>query len=891
MPLTAGQSLSFYEIIGPLGAGAMGEVYRARDTRLERDVALKVLPEELAGDEERLRRFEREAKTLASLNHPNVAQVFGIDQVGDTCFMAMELVPGEDLAARLSRGALPVDEVLDVCQQIAEGVEAAHEAGVIHRDLKPANVVITPEGKVKVLDFGLAKPAGDGAGGSSTTDSALTTEEGRLLGTPTYMAPEQARGKPIDKRVDVWAFGCVLYECLTGRRAFAGETMGDVLAAVLERNPDWSAPPSSTPSRLRELLERCLRKDPQRRLRDVGDARILLEELGSGTLPLSAEAEDPRGGRRLLPLLAVTTIAATAAAVWFWQSGAGGGRPRLVAVNPLATSPVWTASVSWSPRGESIAYAEMTKRGLDIFVKPTVGGTPDLRVSTPGDDVGARYSPDGRTLAFVTSSQPGFPVCLIDAQGDGQARLLIETGQPGLVLAQACYSLGDRPWSLDGSALLVTLAGSDERSAIHRVDVETGQKEQLTFPAAGEEDFAASLSFDGERIVFHRSANGGGDLWMMPASGGEPTPLLVDQPASYTPAWRPDDRRVVFIRSTRGGYYDLWEIDTETHELRQITFETRRIWNCSVAEDDRIGFASAEHDTFLHSVGRSGGGELTRINAHSGDNFGPRPAPDGVSVAYHSNRTGNPEIWLVNLVDGRESQLTDNPAADLYPDWSPSGEEIVFVSNENGPFQVFVLDVERRTRRLLVDKSLSVHGSNLINASIFARWSPGKEDSKIAFIVSGDGGYTLWTVRPDGSELQKVLDDVYGFDWYLDSRRGLLTRQRDDYETDLIAVNLVTGESRVLATIAHTELDVAPDGTAVSFCSGPGHMSMEVYLLELAPPSDPDGLPTAMGEPVRRTDGEGHAHAHNGGWMPDSQALVFTLDEDYGDVFEIIEQQ
>ena len=206
MPLSPGHTLSHYEILAPLGAGAMGEVYRARDTRLDREVALKVLPEDLADDEERLRRFEREAKTLASLNHPNVAQVFGIDQVGDTCFIAMELVPGEDLAARLSHDALPLAETLDVCRQIAEGVEAAHEAGVIHRDLKPANVVITPDGKVKVLDFGLSKPIEDG-GASSTTDSVLSTEEGRLLGTPTYMAPEQVRGKSIDKRVDVWAFG------------------------------------------------------------------------------------------------------------------------------------------------------------------------------------------------------------------------------------------------------------------------------------------------------------------------------------------------------------------------------------------------------------------------------------------------------------------------------------------------------------------------------------------------------------------------------------------------------------------------------------------------------------------------------------------------------------
>jgi Tol biopolymer transport system component len=284
-----------------------------------------------------------------------------------------------------------------------------------------------------------------------------------------------------------------------------------------------------------------------------------------------------------------------------------------------------------------------------------------------------------------------------------------------------------------------------------------------------------------------------------------------------------------------------------------------------------------------------GDAALQLVNAHTGDNFGARPSPKGGKIAYHSNRTGDPELWLLDTGGGPESRLTKAPSSELYPDWSPDGEQLAFVSDAEGPFQVYVLDIESGTHRLLVDKPLSIHGSNIINASIFARWSPDPEDLRIAFIVSSDLGHALWTVRPDGSELEHALDDVYGFDWYLDSRRGLITRQRDDGRTDLLAVHLESGDTRLLATLPHTELAVAPDGTAVSFCSGPGHLRMDLYVLELEVPADAEGLPAARGDAVRRTDGEGRWHAHNGGWFSDSRTLVFTRDEDYGDVYELIE--
>ncbi|HQQ76476.1 MAG TPA: serine/threonine-protein kinase, partial [Thermoanaerobaculia bacterium] len=297
MTLEPGTRLGPYEVSSPLGAGGMGEVYRARDPRLARDVAIKVLPEEFFEGEERRVRFEREARTLASLNHPGIAAIYSFEEIPSSSssssatrhILVMELVDGEDLAQRLGRGAIPVDEALAIARQIAEGLEAAHEKGIVHRDLKPANVKLTRDGVVKILDFGLAKAfEGDAASSSSSpsvtqspTMSRPLTEAGMILGTAAYMSPEQARGRPVDKRTDIWSFGVVLHEMLTGKRLFAGETVSDTLAAVLRQDLDLAALPAETPDRVRRLLARCLVRDPKLRLRDIGDARLELDAGGA----------------------------------------------------------------------------------------------------------------------------------------------------------------------------------------------------------------------------------------------------------------------------------------------------------------------------------------------------------------------------------------------------------------------------------------------------------------------------------------------------------------------------------------------------------------------------------------------------------------------------------
>ncbi len=339
MPLTAGTRLGPYEITAQIGVGGMGEVYRARDTKLDRDVAIKVLPASLAGDPDRIARFQREAKTLASLNHPNIAQIHGLDESKGVHALVMELVEGPTLADRITQGAIPVDEALPIAKQIAEALEAAHEQGIIHRDLKPANVKLRPDGVVKVLDFGLAKALqptdamSPGMSQAPTITTPAMTQAGMILGTAAYMSPEQARGKTIDKRADIWAFGCVLFEMLTAKRAFAGEDVTDTLAAVVRSEPPWDGLPDTVSPTLRVYLRRCLQKDPKQRVPDIAAMRLALEgafETGASQTVAPVFVPQPVVWRRALPVavaLVVGGLAVGLAAWGLWLSTA----PRTVA--------------------------------------------------------------------------------------------------------------------------------------------------------------------------------------------------------------------------------------------------------------------------------------------------------------------------------------------------------------------------------------------------------------------------------------------------------------------------------------------------------------------------------------------------------------------------------
>ena len=384
MSLQPGSRLGLYEILGTLGAGGMGEVYRARDRKLGREVAIKVLPEEFARDPARVTRFEREARMLAAVNHPTIAAIYGAEEDGDTRYIVMELVEGDTLGERLSHGALPVADALRVGAGIAEALEVAHEKGVIHRDLKPANIKLTPEGKVKVLDFGLAKAMDLPFSGDMSHSPTLVMDDSRpgdIVGTPEFMSPEQARGKETDRRTDIWAFGCILYESLTGRRAFGGETIPDALANIIGKDPDWTALPARTPQRVRDLLIRCLEKDPSQRLRDAGDARLELEAAISGMSGSgfggAAVVGAPARRRILLAAMVALALAGAAFLVWRTRTQTRDGRAR----RQLAVLPF--RNLTGSPDGE------LWGMGMVETVSARLSGLPGLQVVTPRASVEA----------------------------------------------------------------------------------------------------------------------------------------------------------------------------------------------------------------------------------------------------------------------------------------------------------------------------------------------------------------------------------------------------------------------------------------------------------------------------------------------------------------------
>jgi Tol biopolymer transport system component len=726
--------------------------------------------------------------------------------------------------------------------------------------------------------------------------AAVETEEGKILGTVAYMSPEQAEGKTVDPRSDVFSLGTILHEMATGERPFRGDTKMSTIGSILR---DVPAPVTehnrSLPRHLGRIIRRCLAKDPDRRYQTALDLRNELEELKAeidsgehAAGPGVAPSRPRRSLRSLAPIGVAAALAiATLVAITLRRDEE---RPSAEFLSRSITSTIGQeADINWSPESEFIAYGQIRSGSFDVMVQPVAGGEAVVRASGPGTETTPRWSPDGKYLAYVSSSEQGSPVFLVPPHG-GAPRKLISTNFRTLDVDMFSRSMGDRPWTADGLTLLVSRVDALGHTAIYRVNRDNGEAEQLTFPPPGSTDQGATYSFDGQQIVFQRRSDSKGALLTMPAAGGDPQGLLADGFDNLAPAWRPDDHHIVFLSNRRGeGGSDVWEIDVNSGSLRQLTFETNRVMYVSVSADDRVAYVPFWHDTFLFAVDLMTG-KRRQLTSHTKDNFGARFSPDGQTLAYHSTHTGTSEIWLHYLDGQQETRITDHESWDLYPDWSPDGRHLVFVSDrQDSRYKIFIVNSDGGGERLLIDQPISFYSPLLpVNANLVSRWSPDGE--QIAFLVGAKDSTTLWTVQADGEGARKILENATGFDWYRDNRHGLYTR-RHGSESEIVAVDLETGEEQSLFVGPLTEMDVAPDGSAVAFCSGRGHMAMGLAVLKLEPPSEPGGLPRAVGEPEYVVSTEGTWHVHNGGWSADSKSIVYTQDKDYGDIYELVERR
>ncbi len=674
MTLSPGTRLGPYEIVSPLGAGGMGEVFRARDTKLNRDVAIKVLPAAFARDSARVARFRREAQLLASLNHPHIAAIHGLEESAGVVALALELVEGEDLNERMKRGAIPVEESVAIAKQIADGLEAAHERGIVHRDLKPANLKITREGAVKILDFGLAKAyGGEGeaaAGGllsQSPTMSRQMTEAGLIIGTAPYMSPEQARGGTVDRRADIWAFGVVLFEMLTGKRLFTGETVSDTLAAVLRQEIDWKALPASTPPGLSRLLERCLDRDSKKRLRDIGEARVALEQpLGT---PENVRASS---GGRVLPW--IIALCATIAALALWAPWRAAPEPPL----PRRLSAELGAAVSLSTGLGPAAILSPDGRLLAFVATQGTEGRPQLYLrrleqldAAPLSGTEGAYdpffSPEGEWIAFFVDEKlkkipvsGGAVITLCDADGRGGS------------------------WAENG-----TIVFSDEEGlGLSRVSSAGGTPSTLTKPDPASQEQT------------HR--------WPQVLPGGKGVLLTAGNPGNFEPAslvvhsLEGDTRKLVH----RGGYHGRYLpsghlVFIHENTLFAAPFDLDRLELtgppvpalAGVAARPSNGgaqFAFSLDGTLVYQRGdidrattiqwMDGEGKHQPLRAAPGVYTGIRFSPDGGRLALSIVESMNTDVWVYEWGRDTLSRLTFDPGPDFGPVWTPDGRRIAFSS-------------------------------------------------------------------------------------------------------------------------------------------------------------------------------------------------------------------
>lgn len=762
MELARGFHVGPYEILERLGDGGMGTVYRARDPRLGRDVAIKVLRPEVMADPDRRHRFQQEAQAVSALSHPNIVTVHDIGSEGDIAYMVMELVDGRSL---IPTGGMRVSEVLRIGAQIADACARAHASQIVHRDLKPANVMLQHDGRIKVLDFGLAKLVQSPSHDDGRTLATRTTA-GTISGTVAYMSPEQAEGKPLDQRSDIFSLGVVLYELCSGVRPFRGDSQASVLAEVLRQDPTpLGELRADVPAELARLVTRCLRKDPARRVQSMADLKVALEELreeaDSGRLsaPLPAAVGARRAPRRAVLAVIGAAVAVAAVATFApWRQFAGDRTPAEASLQPvpLTSYPGLESPGSFSPDGNQVVFSwdGEARDNFDIYVK-LLGPGPPLRLTTdPLPDGGPRWSPDGRHIAFLRRIERDVvAVTLVPPLGGPERRLaLLRTRLVlGAVLTTVCWTPDSRHLFVSGSR------SPGEPNQLHRVSIDTGDIETLRTVDAVAEGYAGlDVSPDGRRLAAVRLDSTGSRRLELNTLSSDYRPQeasVLESAGTNVGAarWTADSRDLVFSISVNNPL-PLYRVHADGGKPTAMAWVGPGAYSPIVAATGgRLVFGRDSRDTNIWRVRLDESGTrslgVDQLASSSFREVFPQYSPDGQRLAFFSNRGGSVQIWTSAADGSRAVQLTslDPKATTGSPRWSPDGQRIAFDSNANGGYQIYLINADGGQPRALT----SGPTSNFIPA-----WSP---DGRWIYFSSNRGGrLEVWRMTADGSSPEQI---------------------------------------------------------------------------------------------------------------------------------------
>jgi len=857
MPLTVGDSVGPYHIVCLVGAGGMGEVFRARDTRLNRDVALKVLPDSLAGHPDRLALFRREATVLASLNHPNIASVYGLEDVGPSHALVMELVDGPTLADRLAAGPIPVSEVVPIARQIAEALEAAHDQNIVHRDLKPANVKLRPDGVVKILDFGIAKALEppSAAGGNPLASPATVTLPGVLLGTAAYMSPEQARGKVVDRRTDIWSFGTLVFEMLTGERLFSGDGVSESLSAVLTRQVDWTKLPPDTPAALARLLSRCLERDLKTRLRDIGEARIELARIATvaatpvvGALPWDLAPASPRQQPRLAyGIVAAVLLVSAIGASAFLSLGSGDSQVSRLSVTFPEASPLQLGqsapSLAFSPDGRTVVYTAVGPEGTQLWLRDLNAFTP---TPIPGSSGGrlAFFSPDGQWIGFMANGRikklpislaPPTEVCAYDGVGMGATW----TSRDEIVFATRATaktlwrvpSAGGTPVAISTEGVWYPDALPDGKAVVVTTNnpVATESTGDLAIAVVNLDDGQVTKLFDGGTYVRYSPSGHlvylrNNTLLAAPFDAKTRTagdtravvvdPLYMDQslvsgnfaisPAgalAYAPGDAQDFERTIVTLSAAGLVPLINE--RRPYGVAHVSPDGRQLAVVERAWRDRILIVDIARQSFL----RLATGRYLSESA-------PKWSPDGSRVAFRAVAEDQSIHLFVAPSDGSAAErnvLTG--LGEMEPDsWTPDGRSLIFTdSHPDGSDDLMVVDVDGPPRvRPLIKTPYAEASAALSPDGKWLAYLSNRSGRREVYVSAYPSLSPTWQVSQQGGRTPV---------WSRDSRRLIYQR-----EQDVMAVASVNGsfaqsapfQIASLTALPSTGIDTLPDGRLVA---------------------------------------------------------------------------